>query len=440
MPRRRPRRVPHVRPADSASRSRATCARSSSGPATRASCITRTSASIARARRGSSTRATPSRATPAAWCATRAIPKDSCSDGRRARRRTRRRAAWRGGSSRAAISSCSCTCSRPASRRRFSASVGFFFTDTPPTRTPVGLRLGSETIDIPPGERAVRRSPIATSLPVDVDVLAIQPHAHNLARRMEADATLPDGTHALADRDRRLGFPLAGRLSLRARRSRCRRGRRSRCATPTTTPPPTSRNPHRPPARVVWGQNTSDEMGDLWMQMVPRARLRTIAMLSRGRPAQSARGGSRRVHEAARDRPRQSAASRCGRGVVSRSGRLDEAIARVSASRCGSNPESASTHYNLGIALSAARPARRGDRRVSRQRCASIPTTRRRTTTSARFCSSSASQERGARALTAARSRCGPTTSRRTPTSGSCCRRRGARPRRLGASSTRRWR
>ena len=30
-------------------------------------------------------------------------------------------------------------------------------------------------------------------LPVDVEVLAIQPHAHYLARRMEAVATPPDG-------------------------------------------------------------------------------------------------------------------------------------------------------------------------------------------------------------------------------------------------------
>ena len=64
---------------------------------------------------------------------------------------------------------------------------------TPPTRTPVGLRLGSETIDIPPGarEHVVSDSYV---LPVDVEVLAVQPHAHNLARRMEADAALPDGT------------------------------------------------------------------------------------------------------------------------------------------------------------------------------------------------------------------------------------------------------
>src|SRR5262249_30244439 len=73
------------------------------------------------------------------------------------------------------------------------ATIGFFFTDTPPARAPIGLRLGSETIDIPAGDRAH----VITDryvLPADVDLLAVQPHAHNLARRMEAHATLPDGS------------------------------------------------------------------------------------------------------------------------------------------------------------------------------------------------------------------------------------------------------
>jgi tetratricopeptide (TPR) repeat protein len=29
------------------------------------------------------------------------------------------------------------------------------------------------------------------------------------------------------------------------------------------------RNPHRPPRDVVWGQNTSNEMADLWLQVIP---------------------------------------------------------------------------------------------------------------------------------------------------------------------------
>ena len=113
---RRHRCVPHVRDPHSGQRARATCARSSFIPATRAWCTTRTWASIGRGRRASSTRAIPSPATPAAWSATRAIRKGSCSAGRRGRRRMRCRRAPSGASSRAATWSCSCTCSRPGKR------------------------------------------------------------------------------------------------------------------------------------------------------------------------------------------------------------------------------------------------------------------------------------------------------------------------------------
>src|SRR5262245_13731886 len=37
-------------------------------------------------------------------------------------------------------------------RESLQVSAGFYFTDAPPTRTPIGLRLGSETIDIPAGD------------------------------------------------------------------------------------------------------------------------------------------------------------------------------------------------------------------------------------------------------------------------------------------------
>jgi Flp pilus assembly protein TadD len=148
-------------------------------------------------------------------------------------------------------------------------SIGLFFTDEPPARTPVGLRLGRETIDIAAG---VREHMIGDTyvLPVDVEALAIQPHAHNLARRMEASATLPDGTRrtliSIPAWDFRwqevyrftqpVPLPRGTTLSMRY-------------SYDNSTDNP--RNPHTPPRRVTWGQNTSDEMGDLWIQMVPRA-------------------------------------------------------------------------------------------------------------------------------------------------------------------------
>jgi len=71
-------------------------------------------------------------------------------------------------------------------------SVGFFFTDRPPSRTPLMLRLGRQNIDIAPGasnyvveDRYV--------LPVPVELLSVQPHAHYRAREIRGQATLPDG-------------------------------------------------------------------------------------------------------------------------------------------------------------------------------------------------------------------------------------------------------
>src|SRR5438093_333712 len=63
-------------------------------------------------------------------------------------------------------------------------SVGFYFTDEAPSRTPLGLRLGSETIDIPPGARDYVVADRYV-LPVDAAVLADdirrKSHAEDLA-------------------------------------------------------------------------------------------------------------------------------------------------------------------------------------------------------------------------------------------------------------------
>ena len=74
--------------------------------------------------------------------------------------------------------------------------IGFYFSDREPARTPTILRLGSQGIDIPPGEsRYVIRDSYV--LPVDVELLALQPHAHYRAREIRGVATLPDGSSRL---------------------------------------------------------------------------------------------------------------------------------------------------------------------------------------------------------------------------------------------------
>jgi tetratricopeptide (TPR) repeat protein len=228
-------------------------------------------------------------------------------------------------------------------------SAGFFFTDTPPVRTPIGLRLGSETIDIPPGAPA---HVIADRyvLPVDAEVLAVQPHAHNLARRMEASATLPDGTTksliTIEDWDFRWQDVY-------------------RYRTPFVLPKGTTiamqytydnsahnpRNPHVPPARVVWGQNTSDEMGDLWIQVIPRSSDEAAALTEdfrRKAHAEDLAAYTKLLQADPANPLRHDAVA----ALYLDAGRTDDAIGEYQRS-LRLNNDSAATHYNLGFALSA---------------------------------------------------------------------------------------
>ena len=71
--------------------------------------------------------------------------------------------------------------------------LGLFLTDKAPEREPFLVRLESKSIDIPAGQKefVVEDSYV---LPADVDATSIYPHAHYLAKDMQATATLPDGT------------------------------------------------------------------------------------------------------------------------------------------------------------------------------------------------------------------------------------------------------
>jgi tetratricopeptide (TPR) repeat protein len=228
------------------------------------------------------------------------------------------------------------------------ASVGFFFTDTLPARTPIGLRLGSETIDIPPGEHAYTISD-RYAVPVDLDVLAVQPHAHNLARRMEADATLPDGTKrpliAINDWDFRWQdvYRFVAPVALPKGTTIAMRYTYDNSADNV-------RNPHRPPARVVWGQNTTDEMGDLWLQVAARApadHQLLAADVRRKARAEDLAAYTKLLRDHPTDPLRHDAVA----ALYFEDGQVDQAIAEYTES-LRLDARSAQTQYNLGIALS----------------------------------------------------------------------------------------
>jgi tetratricopeptide (TPR) repeat protein len=112
-----------------------------------------------------------------------------------------------------------------------------------------------------------------------------------------------------------------------------------------------ARNPHQPPTRVVWGQDTSDEMGDLWLQLVPRATADFAALDRdvRRKALADDLSAYTKLLDADPDNPlRHDAVG----DLLLQAGRFEEAIARYRRS-LALNSRSPSTRYNIGIALSA---------------------------------------------------------------------------------------
>lgn len=144
--------------------------------------------------------------------------------------------------------------------------IGFYFTDRTPEKRPIILRLGSQGIDIPPGEpRYVIKDSYV--LPVDVQLLAVQPHAHYRAREIKGTATLPDGSSRVVmhikDWDFRWQHVYRERIPVPLPK-----GTRLSMEYTYDNSSTNVRNPELPPARVFWGQRSRDEMGDLWFQLL----------------------------------------------------------------------------------------------------------------------------------------------------------------------------
>jgi hypothetical protein len=149
-------------------------------------------------------------------------------------------------------------------------TIGFYFTDRPPTNHLFVFPLMVRTIDIPAG---VSDYQIKDSyrLPVDVRVLWINPHAHYLAKEMKGFARLPNGTQKWLFLIKQWDFNWQADYSYRE---------------PVLLPKGTEvgmeytydnsdanrHNPNHPPRRVQFGQQSDDEMGELWIQVLTRNR------------------------------------------------------------------------------------------------------------------------------------------------------------------------
>ncbi len=149
---------------------------------------------------------------------------------------------------------------------RIQPSVGLYFSDDVPARTSFIIGLGSRTIDIPAGAKDYRIED-SYVLPVAVEVLGVYPHAHYLGRQMRAFAQLPDGSRRWLLYIKDWDFNWQDEY-LYPEPISLPRGTRLVMQFSYDNSSENVRNPHNPPRRVVYGPNSSDEMGDLWLQVM----------------------------------------------------------------------------------------------------------------------------------------------------------------------------
>ncbi len=146
--------------------------------------------------------------------------------------------------------------------------IGLYFTDEAPTRAPMLLQLEHDAaLNIPAGDsHFVIEDELR--LPIAVYALGIYPHAHYLGKQLEAWSIAPDGTRTPLilikdwDIDRQSVYSYRKPLLLPAGSVlHMRYVYDNSAANP--------RNPASPPVRVHNGNRSTDEMGHLWLQVLP---------------------------------------------------------------------------------------------------------------------------------------------------------------------------
>jgi tetratricopeptide (TPR) repeat protein len=187
-------------------------------------------------------------------------------------------------------------------------SLGLYFTEKPAIRFPMLLQLENDRkLDIPPGEKNFSVTDEFT-LPENVQLLAIYPHAHYVGKDLQAFAKFPDRTEkslihipawdlnwqAVFRYEAPVELPAGTVISMRYRYDNSDEN---------------IRNPNVPPKRVIGGNRASDEMAHLWLQVLPHSN-----------PGET--GDQRRI--------------------------LQEAMARHNVDK---NPADFEAHYNLGAML-----------------------------------------------------------------------------------------
>jgi hypothetical protein len=226
------------------------------------------------------------------------------------------------------------------------SSIGFYFTDKAPSRQGFKLILDNPTIDIPAGEAKYKLSDSYT-LPVDAEVTAVFPHAHYLAREMQGYAVLPDGGKQWLLCIKDWDFNWQGDYRF-ARPLSLPKGTMLHMDFTYDNSSNNVHNPNHPPKRVQFGMQTTDEMGELWVQVLPGS-AHDLSLLAEDFSQQSllkmVKVGQHRVQKAPKDAKAHLDLAKSLVGME----RLHEALKHLKMA-VSLQPTNQEAHYFLGIA------------------------------------------------------------------------------------------
>jgi Flp pilus assembly protein TadD/mono/diheme cytochrome c family protein len=227
------------------------------------------------------------------------------------------------------------------------ARLGLYFSDAPPQLQPTLIRMTRQHMDIPAGER---RYTVTDSFPLDVDadLYTIQPHAHLLAKEVKSYATLPDGSRKWLIYIREWDFNWQG-IYRYTRPQFLPSGTTITFEFTYDNSTDNPHNPHRPPRRVTYGEHTTDEMAELWLQVVTRnpADRAWLARAARERIVREEIVG---VEKRLETDPDSTALHDDVALLHAEAGHLDRTADHF-AQTVRVRPDSAAAHYNLGNAL-----------------------------------------------------------------------------------------
>lgn len=150
-------------------------------------------------------------------------------------------------------------------------TVGLYFAAKKPDRTLVQIQLPPvfglfANLDIPPGKADYTIHDEYT-LPVDVELVGVAAHAHYLGKTVTAVAVLPDKTEKKLFHIKDWDFNWQGQYFYKDF-VRLPKGTVIKSEMTWDNSAKNPRNPSSPPARVVWGEETKDEMSAITFRAV----------------------------------------------------------------------------------------------------------------------------------------------------------------------------